>query len=329
MCPFCNKDNRISLISKKVLCYSCKNVFSVKQDRDIYNNKLVDHSKSINDDFIKKNTGSPYSINNNIYSNNKDPYGLASDNTFKLHNNCMENSYRISDLYPDIMHYPGLYPSFNPYSFYPWFTYYWDIYEKEFEDLVERREKYELFKELLRQEEHEYLHVNKPKEKYKAINHLMANHKRITEGINDIKDRYYKSKHSNYSNNLKNDYNNNNNNGNLRSLSLADNSNKTNFKYSTLNNLSNSHILNNHSYSIKNFNTSNINVENNFNNNKKLSLFDSTCASNIHNNRYSNNTYNNTPNLDKYINYEQTKYNSNYSRKYPDYSVSMYKGYNC
>lgn len=102
--------------------------------------------------------------------------GNIKPQTFRRQDN---GDFRFSDIYPDIMYYPGYYPSFNPYSFFPVFAHYWDLYEREFIDLIERREKYEMFKELLRQEEHEYIHVNRPKEKYRAINHLMGTHNRI------------------------------------------------------------------------------------------------------------------------------------------------------
>lgn len=106
-----------------------------------------------------------------------------------------DNAPRVSEVLPDVIHYPGVYPVFNPFSFYPWFAHYWDLYEREFEDLVERREKYELFKDLLRQEEHEYLHINKPKEKYRAVNHLLGTHKMVVNGIDD----YHYNRNPNYS----------------------------------------------------------------------------------------------------------------------------------
>lgn len=172
-------------------------------------NKNYNHEKYLNE-YTNQDDSSDYHMYNPKYVNDKNITGYNyrqkiknnndNENSFSykprdqsrwnpdflsMVNNAPENAPRVSDVLPDIIHYPGVYPVFNPYSFYPWFAHYWDLYEKEFEDLVERREKYELFKDLLRQEEHEYLHINKPKEKYRAVNHLLGSHKKIIDGIDD------------------------------------------------------------------------------------------------------------------------------------------------
>ena len=290
-CPFCKSDNKISKKARKISCYQCKNVFSVNQEAFTSSTKTK----------VKENQRYSPNIQNdeNNYTNNRHQSRWMPDYISKVITKNPEEAARMSDLYPDILNYPGVYPMFNPYSFYPIFAHYWDLYEQEFEDLVERREKYYLFRELLRQEEHHYLHVNKPKEKYRAVNDLLSTHKKITENI----DRYA---FINAPNN------------NLIKIGEKD---KVLKDYSTdINTFKSLDSLKypqgtQPSYRYKNndFTKQNASQYNNELNYKKEDPI---------NNKYL------TPILDRNMNYETYKSENGFRRRYPDYLLSLQKGYN-
>lgn len=287
------------------MCFSCKNVFTVNQNpfSDSIAKPKAEHQQNQR---YKHNDCNQGEDNSFVHSPRQQSRWVPDYlSQVKMPGSgppvkSEDGSYRMSELYPDILNYPGVYPMFNPYSFYPWFAHYWDLYEKEFEDLVERREKYELFKELLRNEEHEYLNINRPKEKYRAVNHLLSHHKKITEKIDSAA---FRSAPNNY----------------LIKFGDKDKpirpflSNSNNMNQKDLNSIGSSFgQIPTYKYKESKFSESN----------------SSNYEKELNYGKIKDNSKYLTPTLDRHMNYESYKSYNGFRRRYPDYSLSNREGYN-